>query len=76
MRYVDVRVPQLARTYDFLLDEKVPVEDVMESLMQNLLGEERNGLLFSVQNKRLLIPARTLEEQEILSGQTLVLFWD
>ena len=78
---VDVRVPYLGQTYDFTLDEAVPIASLIDEIVKSICFKERwlipastNGLtLFAFKQARALPPASTLSREEIDAGQSLIL---
>lgn len=78
---VDVRVPYLGQTYDFTLDEAVPIASLIDEIVNLICLKERwpipastNGLtLFALKQARALPPTSTLFREEIDAGQSLIL---
>ena len=71
---VDVRVPYLGQTYDFTLDEAVPIASLIDFKERWLIPASTNGLtLFALKQARALPPASTLSREEIDAGQSLIL---
>ncbi|MFT3984426.1 MAG: EsaB/YukD family protein [Lachnospiraceae bacterium] len=75
MKYVDIRVPQLAKTIDCKLEEHVKISVLISQLTVLLLGRRAEGILFSLNQKRALQKEQTLLEQGVVSGQTLLLLF-
>ncbi len=75
MNYVDIRVPQLAKTFDCKLEEHVKISVLISQLTVLLLGRRAEGILFSLNQKRVLQKEQTLLEQGVVSGQTLLLIF-
>lgn len=74
MFYVDIRVPQLAGTYDFRLEEEVEINVLIRQITAILFGKETAGVLFDLTGQIELCSEFHLSEQGVLSGHTLVLF--
>lgn len=75
MNYMDIRVPQLAETFDCRLEEDVKISVLLRQLAVLLPGRKEAGVLFSLSQKRMLNSDRTLQEQGVISGQTLLLLF-
>lgn len=81
MILVDVTVPSLNKTYDFQLDEKVPVsmiiDEISEMIIQKerceLIGERASLMLCSMKDGRELPVNASLEQSRIVVGDTLIL---
>lgn len=48
MVFVDIRIPQLAKTYDFRLDEKTETAVLIRQISVILFGKEVQGALFDL----------------------------
>jgi len=75
MNYIDIRVPQLAETFDCRLEEHVKTSVLLRQLAVLLLGRNEDGVLFSLDQERMLKSDQTLQEQGVVSGQTLLLLF-
>ncbi len=75
MNYMDIRVPQLAETFDCRLEEHVKTSVLLRQLAVLLLGRNEDGVLFSLDQERMLKSDQTLQEQGVVSGQTLLLLF-
>ncbi len=81
MILVDVSVPSLNKTYDFQLDEKVPVsmiiDEISEMIIQKerceLIGERASLTLCSMKDMRESPVNASLEQSRIVVGDTLIL---
>jgi hypothetical protein len=81
MILVDVSVPSIDRTYNFSLDENVPVSQVVEELMEMVERKEQTAfvgnrsavVLIHKDSKRVLHRDQTLFEAAVSSGSTLML---
>ena len=72
---MDIRVPQLAETFDCRLEEHVKTSVLLRQLAVLLLGRNEDGVLFSLDQERMLKSDQTLQEQGVVSGQTLLLLF-
>lgn len=79
---VDVLVPAIEKTYDFSLDENdmsvmICIEEIAEMICQRegMPSDDsiENMVLLDMKSKRMLIKNRTLSENGIKSGDTLIL---
>lgn len=79
---VDVMVPAIEKTYDFSLDENemtvmICIEEIAEMICQRegLLSDVgiENMILIDKSSRRILEKSRTLSENNIKSGDTLIL---
>lgn len=78
---VDVYVPYLGSTYDFNLDDKVPVSSLINEIAAMICLKERwpmptatSGLaLFSPTQMRMLAYMNSLYQEGIKAGQSLIL---
>ncbi|HOO26917.1 MAG TPA: hypothetical protein PLU43_00515 [Lachnospiraceae bacterium] len=75
MVFVDIRIPQLAKTYDFRLDEKTETAVLIRQTSVILFGKEVQGALFDLTQKQILCGNRTLTGQGTVSGHTLLLLF-
>lgn len=75
MNYVDIRIPQLAKTVDCKLEEHVKIAVLLCQLSVILLGRKEEGMLFLPSQKKILAKEQTLAEQGVASGQTLLLLF-
>lgn len=80
MILVDVQVPSLDRTYDFELDETLPVDGLTEKMVTIIKEKEKlqavsgeKMYLFALGRERLLNGAFSLKEQGIVTGEKLIL---
>lgn len=78
---VDVHVPYLSTTYDFNLDETVPIAALIDELTTTICLKERwtppetiqDLSLFSLAQKRILSRTGSLYSEGIHTGQRLIL---
>ena len=81
MILVDVRIPAVDATYDFMLDENTPVEQIKMEIIEMVAKQTQSGkpenteefMLFSTKEKRQLQGNRTLYEAGIKDGHSLML---
>lgn len=81
MILVDVYVPSVDRTYNFSLDEGVPVSSIVEELVEmverkeqaTFVGSREAVCLIDRGSERVLPRGNTLEECGIPTGSTLIL---
>ncbi|SFB82473.1 hypothetical protein [Butyrivibrio sp. YAB3001] len=81
MVLVDVFVPSVDKTYNFSLNEKVIIEDVISEIVEmieqkekcNLLGDKKDMHLYSTRNSSMLPGKNTLIDCFVTSGTRLVL---
>lgn len=80
MILVDIQATVLNKTYDFELKEEAPVGEIINQIIEEI--EEREQLelvknprpwLYVLQKELLLEEEYTLEEQGVMSGETLLL---
>lgn len=74
MFYIDIRVLQLAETYDFKLEEEVEINVLIRQITVILFGKEETGVLFDLTGQMELCSELNLSEQGVRSGHTLLLF--
>lgn len=78
---VDIKVPYLGRTYDFSLDETMPISTVISDIVSEICANERWDLpsaqnelgLYLLAQKRPLAISSTLQSEGIHTGQALIL---
>lgn len=81
MILVEIYVPSVDRIYEFKLNEDIAVSVITDELCSVICQKEQCGvkgdksdmLLFHKESKRILLPARSLFENNIRSGDRLVL---
>ncbi|CDD59726.1 EsaB/YukD family protein [Clostridium sp. CAG:43] len=81
MIMVDIQVPSVGRNYNFQLDEQVPVSslimEITEMVCQKegcvLEAEHSDFILCSLDKDKILVSEGSLEQQEILNGERLIL---
>ena len=81
MIVIDVRVPVIGKTFDFSLEEdieaKICIEEVAELICQRegciLESETSEFILTNLKNGLILKESKTLKENGIRSGDTLIL---
>lgn len=81
MVLVDVFVPSVDRTYDFRLNESIPVSAVIDEIAEmvgqkeqtKVVGKTNELQLYEKQTKRLLAKNKTLDECGVIQGNTLIL---
>lgn len=81
MVLVDVFVPSVDMTYDFRLNETIPVSAVIEEIAEmvgqkeqtKVVGKTSELQLYEKQTKRLLMKNKTLDECGVIQGNTLIL---
>ncbi len=81
MILVDIYVPSIGNTYDFQLDEEVPVGNVVEEISEmigqkehcQIVGDMTKLMLCAGKNKQILHKDYTLAECHIVTGDSLIL---
>ena len=81
MILVDIFIPSVDKTYDFQLDENVPVAVVIDEISEMIEEKEKTALQGDAGQLRLCDPAgereldkeRTLSESRITTGSRLIL---
>ena len=81
MILVDVFVPSIDRTYNFSIDENVPISHLIEELMEmierkeqtSFVGDRASVLLVHRDSQRVLHRDQTLFESAVGIGSTLML---
>lgn len=81
MIVIEVELPFLEKTYDFEVDETIPVEFLMSEMLDmicrrescRLTGDIRELMLLDKRNKIRIIQGQTLKDYKIKSGSTLLL---
>ena len=81
MILVDIYVPSIDMTYNFMLDEQVPVEAIVEELVEmverkeqtTFVGNRSKVQLIDRATRRSLPKENTLLECSIATGSTLLL---
>lgn len=81
MILTDIYIPAVDSSYDFMLDENVPVIQVMEEISEMIskkVKEEKPGqigefVLYSVDTNTLLDPGRSLYANGIRDGNRMIL---
>ena len=81
MIIVDVVVPALNRTYNFNLDEEVPISVLIEEISELICKKERSELegcrerfvMGSVDKKECFDPAESLRAYSVKQGDKLIL---
>ncbi len=81
MIFVDVNVPAVNKTYDFNLDETVPISLVLEEIVEmicqkehcSLSGEKGDILLCQYSDQSVLSRNKSLEDCGIKDGTKLIL---
>lgn len=79
MILVDVQVPSLDGIYDFELDEKMEVCEVVTQIFE-MIALQENGVkepgqemfLYAIRKESILNPQKTLEQQGIQNGESLI----
>jgi len=78
---VDIQVPYIGKVYDFNLNENVPIASIVAEVATMICASERWPLqtsenrlgLFCPVRMRQLMPSRTLRDEGIITGQSLIL---
>ena len=78
---VDVYVPYLGETYDFSLDETVPIASLIDEIVAMICSKERWPTPASTSELRLFAPKQsrelpcvsTLAHEKVDAGQSLIL---
>lgn len=81
MILVDIYVPSTGNTYDFQLDEEIPVGNVIEEISEmigqkehcQLVGDMSKLMLCVGKDKQILHKDYTLSECHIVTGDSLIL---
>ncbi len=81
MILTDIYIPAVDSSYDFMLDENVPVIQVMEEISEMIskkVREQKPGqieefVLYSVDTNTLLDQSRSLYANEIRDGSRMIL---
>lgn len=81
MILVDIYVPSIGNTYDFQLDEEVPVGNVIEEISEmigqkehcQIVGDMTKLMLCTAKDKQILYRDYTLAECHIVTGDSLIL---
>lgn len=81
MILVDIWIPAVDATYDFMLDENTPVEQIRMEIIEMVAKQTQSGkiektdefMLFSTREKRQLQGNRTLYESGVKDGHSLML---
>lgn len=81
MILVDIYVPSIGNTYDFQLDEEVPVGNVIEEISEmigqkehcQIVGDMAKLMLCAGKDKQILHKDYTLAECHIVTGDSLIL---
>lgn len=76
MILTEVRLPQLGRTCDCFLDEACCPEGIIREMSERMHVFCEAGILFSVDKGHVLMNEKTLEEQKVHSGETLLMFFE
>lgn len=74
MILTEVRLPQLGRTCDCFLEEACCPEEIIREMAELLHVFCESGILLSVDKGHALMNGKTLEEQKVHSGETLLMF--
>ncbi|MBO5303965.1 MAG: hypothetical protein J6A92_07945 [Lachnospiraceae bacterium] len=80
MILVDIYIPAVEKNFDFMLDENVPVEQVMTEIsemiskkaMGNRMAQAEDFLLCSMDTKKMLNPELSLYMNHIQDGSKLI----
>ena len=80
MIMVDIRVPNLNRTYDFELDEEMKTGELLKKIIQTISEKESlkdcredEMLLYDLNRETVLSENRSLRQQGVKSGEQLYL---
>ncbi len=81
MILVDIYVPSIGNTYDFQLDEEVPVGSVIEEISEmigqkehcRIVGDMTKLMLCAGKGRQILHKDYTLEQCHIITGDSLIL---
>ncbi|WP_455678206.1 EsaB/YukD family protein [Sharpea azabuensis] len=80
MILVDIRIPPIDMTVDYMLDENATIEQITYELIEMVgkkvnseVHEKQDFGLFSLQLKKELSPHQTLADYGISDGSTLIL---
>lgn len=81
MILVDIYVPSTGNTYDFQLDEEIPVGNVIEEISEmigqkehcQIVGDMSKLMLCVGKDKKILHKDYTLSECHIVTGDSLIL---
>lgn len=81
MILVDIYVPSTGNTYDFQLDEEVPVCSVIEEISEmigqkehcQIAGDRKKLMLCAMRDRKILQRDYTLEQCNIVTGDSLIL---
>lgn len=81
MILVDIRIPALDNTFDFMLDENTPVDKIIMEVIEMISKQTHSGkinhteefMLYDCKRKRRLQPNQTLHQTGIEDGCSLLL---
>ena len=81
MILVDIAIPALDHTFDFMLDENTSVEKIIMEVIEMIVKQTNSGkiknteqfMLFDYQGKRRLQLSQTLNQAGIKDGHALLL---
>ncbi|HIY30188.1 MAG TPA: hypothetical protein H9732_04720 [Candidatus Mediterraneibacter avicola] len=81
MLQVDIEVPVMGRTYEFLIDENLTVETVTVRVASAICikeqcmssGNEKNFMLWDKERRIRLLPEKTVSEMGVAAGSRLLL---
>jgi hypothetical protein len=81
MILVDIYVPSVNRTYDFQLNEQIPISTLVDEISEmigqkehsKIVGQTEKLLLCVFESSRILNPKYSLEELGVRTGEKLLL---
>lgn len=81
MILIDIYIPSLDKTYDFQVDETVPVEKLIMEIAEMIGNETKSGrrfsaeefMLCSMEHREIFRNSSTLQAYGIRNGSTLML---
>lgn len=74
MIYVDMKFFHERKSIDLRVDDTVTVLEILKVIERVFFIKEVNSLIVSVNRKEILCKHRTLAEQGVQGGDTLILF--
>lgn len=73
MIYLDMKCFQMKKNIDITLDETISVNELLSEISSTFPLYESDAQVISTRNKKLLSKTKSLKEQGVLGGDTLIL---